>query len=201
MKSACGVAQAVIALQLWIVLFSIGLFVSSKPHIVAIQNIFSWRELVICNLVYTPTNTAILTCLAAIIGGCSSRLLTSQTDTSVNAPENRMYLLESPYSSMLRGFAIYLIFIAGAYISASSPFDNPTPEQYTRVGGIMGAIAFAAGYDPRIFRSILTVVIPKSSEPDTIKPSQKNVEKTDFAENFPDRRVLPIPANRVDNNS
>lgn len=124
------------------------------------------RAFAVTVCVYTPTSVAFLALLAAFIGGCASNLTFSPSEASressepadERAQQRMLFLTENPLASMLRGFLVYLGFIAGVYITADAPFANPTASQFVRFAGTMSLVAFAVGYDPLKFQDLLTVL-------------------------------------------
>jgi len=66
---------------------------------------------------------------------------------------------ENPYSSMLRGLVVYFAFLAGVFVATATAFaDNPvSPQQYALSVGVVSLIAFIVGYDPTVFRSLLSI--------------------------------------------
>jgi hypothetical protein len=164
-KSAVATASTgVIGLVAWVAIFAAGLTVDSAPYRRALSESFSLWSLLQTTLVYTPLNAALLTVLAALVGGCSSYLNTAarKPDMSEKAPgENAkrlFFLAEWPVASMMRGFLVYLASIAGIYITTDDPFVAPTPAQYVRVVGLLSFVGFALGYDPTLVDNLLSKV-------------------------------------------
>lgn len=151
----------------WLVTFGLGLFISSEPHRQALQQGFNWQAFIASLLIYTPTNIAVLCLLASFCGGCASRLIVSETmekpglNPEGNPPgpvlDTQIYMSESPFSSMFRGFVVYVTFLAGVYITSPEPFGSPTPDQYARAAGTTSLLAFVVGYDPTFFRSFISL--------------------------------------------
>jgi hypothetical protein len=71
--------------------------------------------------------------------------------------ESEIYMRENPVSSMLRGFVVYIAFLAGVYVGTNAPFADPTQEQYARAAGTTSLLAFIVGYDPTIFRQLISL--------------------------------------------
>jgi hypothetical protein len=97
-----------------------------------------------------------------LIGGCASLLLyygsvdqNGERNGADQHPERRSFLLENPLSSMLRGFVVFVAFVAGVYVGTDTPFADPTQEQYARMAGTLSLFAFLVGYDPTIFRELI----------------------------------------------
>jgi hypothetical protein len=152
----------------WILLFSAGLFVD------------------------TPTNAALLTCLAGLAGGISSRLTYGrfvEDPLGIEATEKLtvadvLVRTENPVASMLRSFIVYFIFVAGlALASPQNPFSEPTQDQYFRFAAMVSVLGFVVGYDPSVFNSLLRKlpwIREQQQEPATVKadgtPSQSQKE-------------------------
>ena len=154
------------ALLAWLLLFAAGLSIDSQPYrdqIAAPPSAGDGADaprgprlsaLVLVTALYTPLNAALLTILAALIGGCTSYLTFSRDPTGTTALEvarsapTLVFLTEVPFASMLRGFLVYVAAIAGIYITTENPFDATTPAQYVRVVGLLSFVGFVIGYDP-----------------------------------------------------
>lgn len=163
-KRAAGAAGAgILGLLLWLVTFAAGVTVNSAPYRKALSESFSFTALFQTTLVYTPLNAALLTVLAALVGGCSSYLTTVRQPRPLESVSGhdakRLYFLaEWPVASMLRGFLVYVSSIAGIYITTDDPFSAPTPAQYVRVVGLLSFLGFALGYDPTLVDNLLSKV-------------------------------------------
>jgi hypothetical protein len=55
---------------------------------------------------------------------------------------------------MFQGILVYFAFLAGVFITSSATILKPTAESYTQAAGIVSMLAFLAGYDPGVFRSL-----------------------------------------------
>ncbi len=161
---------AVIALLLWIVLFSAGLLMDSSPYRTRIVNgPFTMRDFTAAILLYTPSNVALLSVVSGFLGGCASKLagpgdVVAKLELAQSKGDQRaardlerrmMYLSESPATSMLRGFLVYIGVISGILLLISDPFKDPTAEQFIRTAGLVSAIAFVMGYDPTRFEEMI----------------------------------------------
>lgn len=170
MKTHTIVPLGLLAVLGWVFHFVCGLLMKSAPYREQLAeakdplSLSSASLALKCAFIYTPTNVAGLTMFAAFVGGCASRLLYSVEDYAhregadrpgLQAPARSIFLLENPFSSSLRGFAVYLAFLAGIYITTDAPFSDPTQAQYARIGGLLSLIAFVVGYDPTLFRAIV----------------------------------------------
>ena len=128
---------------------------------------------------FTPTNIVLLSCFAALVGGCASNLIYDQPADGKNLqpaiPNERLfYLIENPFASMLRGFAVSLTFLAGIYITSNMPFSPGAASgedaakvlldqlaranQYARIAGTVSLLAFSVGYDPTLFKRFISML-------------------------------------------
>ena len=148
----------------WILLFSAGLFVETKPFRDELTRAFNIGDLFIVCLCYTPTNAALLTCLAGLAGGISSRLTYGsflEDPAGIRATDKLtvtdvLVRTENPIASMLRSFIVYFIFVAGlAIASPQNPFSEPTQDQYFRFAAMVSVLGFVVGYDPSVFNSLI----------------------------------------------
>jgi hypothetical protein len=163
------------ALALWAALFGLGLLVPSTNPLDYIRNNFSWRTLndwrILAKtvVIYTPTNLLFLTCLSSYIGGCAStvfyvNILKRYEGRPPVQYSSNFYFYETPFSAMLRGFPVYLAFLATAYVTSNEPFKGTTPEQYVRIAALTGILSFAVGYDPRVLKQVLMPFLPRQRE-------------------------------------
>jgi hypothetical protein len=149
----------------WIGLFTAGLFIDAKNYSGQLSKDFDIGSLIVVCIVYTPTNAAMLTCLAGLAGGISSRLTYERLVANdgdgrfriEEFPKERLIVwVENPLASMLRSFVVYLLFVAGlAVASPQNPFADPTPAQYLRFAAMVSVVGFLAGFDPSVFSTIL----------------------------------------------
>ena len=107
----------------------------TKPFRDQLAKGFDLGDLFRVCLCYTPTNAALLTCLAGLAGGISSRLTYDrfvEDPLGIEATEKLtvadvLVRTENPVASMLRSFIVYFIFVAGlALASPQNPFSEPT---------------------------------------------------------------------------
>jgi hypothetical protein len=160
----------------WMMIFGAGILVNSKPFRDKLAASFDWVVLLQTLATFTPTNVALLAVLSGFIGGCASLLLygartsavmTSAESGKLSLDEDRMnFLTENPVGSAVRGFAVYLAFLAGTVLGANAPFDVTTQDQYIRMAGAVGIIAFAVGYDPTFFRQFISSLPGRKSKAD-----------------------------------
>ncbi|MBS1747470.1 MAG: hypothetical protein JST21_14985 [Bacteroidetes bacterium] len=147
----------------WITLFSIGMVIDSSVFRNTLTSDFSWYKLSMTLLTYTPSNIALLCLASAFIGGCSSMLVITkisnansdnETDDAMNT---KILNNETPVNAMFQGILVYFAFLAGVFITSSNAILKPTAESYTQAAGIVSMLAFLAGYDPTMFRSLMSL--------------------------------------------
>lgn len=166
-------ALGVVSMLMWIALFSAGLLIDSEPYRKGLLNKeVTVHDLLLAALLYTPTNVALLRMLAGLMGGCSSLMydhgdLQEQIKNAEAEGNHQMagrltlrlsYLSESPFSSMLRGFLVYLAIISGILLAISDPFKVTSANQYIRLVGLFSVIAFVMGYDPTRFEDLINTL-------------------------------------------
>jgi hypothetical protein len=149
----CGISAAIF----WLMTFQAGLLVSSKPfrdeigrgHL-TVHN-FSWTL-----LSYTITNIAFLCWIAGIVGAVGR--LAISPPRPIRKPEKQglgqHQLTEICSTAVLRGFLIYLLFLAGVFISTSNPFEY-TQEQYARMAGTISILSFLVNYESSFFSHLM----------------------------------------------
>jgi hypothetical protein len=199
-----------LAVGLFVLLFSAGLFLDSHPYVDALKEMNfiapaaddasaktassepppvstagvstgfglppvpdSARTFFYAVVLYPPTNALLLTLLAGFLGGCTSNLAfdnykarlkekqeeaerTGKTvETHEVDVERAAVASESPFASMIRSLVVYLLFMAGMFITSADPFDSGTASQaeragqYVRFATTITAFAFAVGFDPK----------------------------------------------------
>jgi hypothetical protein len=152
----------------WIIMFSLGILVNSKPYRDSVLNDFDFANFILSILTFTPTNIALLCIISAFAGGCASRLVIGGIpkesapevpDAEKDKTDTNIYMNENPFSSMLRGLVVYFAFLAGVFVATPTAFaDNSvSPQQYALSAGVVSLIAFVVGYDPTVFRSLLSI--------------------------------------------
>jgi hypothetical protein len=166
-------AIGIFSLIAWINLFGAGLLMSSRPYRDNLLTSFNWLDFFLAACLYTYTNVALLTCLAGIIGGASSRLTFEAYQTNEDSPgetadrskqlssSSLAYRAESPVASMCRSFMVYLLYIAGLAIGVpggKESLENTSPDQYLRMAGMLSLLGFAVGYDPTVFKSLWGII-------------------------------------------
>ena len=152
----CGI----IAVTGWLIFFGLGLFISSKPFRDILGNGLNWYALFISLLTYTPTNIAFLCMAASFCGGCSNNLFVVKSMAKDGVKEEiatNITLQQNPLNCIIRGFVVYIAFLAGMYVLVNSPFENPTPEQYAKAAGVVSILAYVVGYDQSNFLNLLNL--------------------------------------------
>src|SRR5260370_18641172 len=87
MKKRTVIILGAIGMALWLLVFGLGILVASKPYRDQLAKAFDWASLLKAIVTFTPTNVAILSMLAGLLGGCSSFLLYSDTAESTGGGE------------------------------------------------------------------------------------------------------------------
>ena len=155
------VTSGIIAVLVWFVLFGLGMFISSKPYRDALVQNPEWASFFISLLTYTPTNIAFLSLAAAFCGGCSSNLSIAVkikiNETQDNSAAPEIISSQNPFNCMLRGFVVYIAFLAGMYIIVNAPFAAPTQEEYARAAGVVSLLAYVTGYDQSNFLNLISL--------------------------------------------
>lgn len=163
-------AIGIASMLTWVGLFSAGLLIDSEPYRTALlKNDLTVINFLFAALLYTPTNVALLSMLAGLLGGCASlmydqkelheQIRNAEKDGKLEIAKRlsvrASYLSESPVSSMLRGFLVYLAIISGILLAISSPFEETSADQFIRLAGLFSVIAFVMGYDPTRFEDLI----------------------------------------------
>lgn len=148
----------------WIVLFSLGMLIDSSHYRTTLTTDFTWFKFIMTMLTFTPSNIAILCLVSAFTGGCASLLVIKKAkkalglDEAANAKSSsQIYMSENPFSSMLRGILVFFAFLAGVFVTSSNALSAPTAQAYTQAAGVVSMLAFLVGYDPTIFRSLVSI--------------------------------------------
>lgn len=167
MKKRAELVVGFICVVLWILLFGAGLMVPSENYRKSLEQSFTVSNFLKAGLLYTYTNVAMLTCLAGLMAGISSRLTfreyevfdKAHEDSAQAASTSMAYRQENPLSSMLRSFVVFLTYVAGVAIGApggTEVLSNTTADQYARVAALLSLTGFAVGFDPTLFGSFLS---------------------------------------------
>ena len=158
--SKFGKALTFAAIILWIVIFLAGLIINSAPYrermTLRAPNVFAGiANWIVVLFVYTPTNVAILSIFAGLLGALGRRatLHVITPDKDEEFPEDPI----NPYlSGVVRGFIVYLLIISGMIIVLESPPISPTaPDQYVRLATVISVASFIVSYNPRYFGKLL----------------------------------------------
>ncbi len=158
LMGTCGVV-------LWIVLFSLGMLIDSSQYRTTLSTNFTVFKFVMTMLTFTPSNIAILCLVSAFTGGCASLLVISKARRDLGLDEqpnqnkatSQIYMSENPFSSMLRGILVFFAFLAGVFITSSNALTAPTAQAYTQAAGVVSMLAFVVGYDPTMFRTLMSI--------------------------------------------
>jgi hypothetical protein len=167
-RSSIMIIMGITGTLSWIIMFSLGILINSKPYRDSVLNHFDFTNFMLSILTFTPTNIALLCIIAAFAGGCASRLVIGGIpgqsalegpDAGKDKTESHIYMNENPFGSMLRGLVVYFAFLAGVFVATPTAFtDNSvSPQQYALSAGVVSLIAFIVGYDPTVFRSLLSI--------------------------------------------
>ncbi len=158
--SSLGKGLTVATIILWVVIFLAGIVINSAPYrdkmAAKAPNVFTWiANWFIVLFVYTPTNVAILSIFAGLLGAlgrCATlHVITPSRDEEF--PEDPI----NPYlSGVVRGFIVYLLIISGMIIILESPPISPTgPAQYVRLASVISVASFIVSYNPKYFGKLL----------------------------------------------
>lgn len=143
----------------WIGCFAAGIVVNTQPYrgMLADPATISysaaagaWLVVVTC---YTITNTAILSCLAAVIGSLAARSLVRG---------QRKAPLRACFDALMYGFFVYLVVVSGLLLFTTEAITEASQAQYVRLAGVISAVAFLTGYDPSIFKRLIDYVRTQS---------------------------------------
>ena len=152
-------ALAVLAVVGWVVVFTVGVTMSSQPYRDLLETGRSALEIGMALLAtlftFTPPNVAILCCVSGVIGEQTRRLSRrSRVDPGAGARAIR-----GPLSSaLLRGFCVFTAILAGVLVLSGSQLIAPSQDQYVRLAGTGSLFAFLAGFRPRLVAQLLTRV-------------------------------------------
>jgi hypothetical protein len=154
----CGVV-------VWVILFSLGMLIDSTIYRTSLGSKFTISNFIVTVLTFTPTNIAILCLVSSFTGGCASLLVISKANKVIRADEQEngnkvdslIYMSENPFSSMLRGVLVFFAFLAGVFVTSSTALSSPTLQAYTQAAGVVSMIAFIVGYDPTLFKSLISL--------------------------------------------
>jgi hypothetical protein len=158
-----GKGLTIAMIILWIVIFLAGIIINSAPYrermTVKSPHIFAWfANWIIVLFVYTPTNVAILSIFAGLLGALGRRatLHIIKNDKEEEFPEDPI----NPYlSGVIRGFIVYLLIISGTIIILETPPISPTaPDQYIRFATIISVASFIVSYNPKYFGKLFHYV-------------------------------------------
>ena len=168
MQKRLELVMGVICVVIWILLFGAGLMIPSEIYRKGLEQSFTLYNFFMAGLLYTYTNVVMLTCLAGLLGGLSSRITFRDYEDATGEENNKStkpvsvsmaYRKENPLASMFRSFVVFLVYIAGIAIGAPSGtevFSKTGPDQYARVAGLLSLMGFTVGFDPTVFGTLLS---------------------------------------------
>lgn len=154
--STSEVLAGLIAICVWFTLFVAGFSFPTKAyrHILMGdagigEKLPAFFVVVFC---FTPTNAAMLCCVASVLGGIFRRMRARQRQRLV-APSLLVLLL----SLVFQGFVVYLVMASGilSFGGLGHFFDNPTRDQYIRLAATCSLISLMIGYSPGLFNSLM----------------------------------------------
>jgi len=87
----------------------------------------------------------------------AEKVLGLDKDTNHPKTTSHIYMSESPFSSMLRGIVVFFAFLAGVFVTSSSALTAPTAQAYTQAAGVISLLSFIVGYDPTMFRTLISI--------------------------------------------
>lgn len=157
-----GIA-GIVAVILWLGIFLLGLMINSQPYRDKVgAGSWDFFDIWMVFVTYTVTNVAILCCLAGIIGSTSNLFLILKKKAKNGEYPDGEYNTSNPiFAGILRGFLIYILFLAGVYAGASDPFAMTTAEQYARMAGTVTLLSFIISFEPSFLRSIIGIASKK----------------------------------------
>lgn len=172
--SKAEATAAALILVGWLVLFSGGIMVDTRPYRYAISPEGLWamegttsqseryvppgatpdliESWAIVLFFYLPVNLALICVMAGALGSLGNR-------ANLQGDGDQRYSTDtsSPYASaMLRGFFIYLFLTSGLLLLDDNPFDHPSPGQYIRLAGFLSLMSFVVNYQPHVFNQLIT---------------------------------------------
>ena len=155
-------------LCLWIIFFAAGLVIDTSPYRKKMADSKCWSissSLVVLTC-YTPTNVAVLCCLAGLLGALGSQVKLGPD----SAPQEGFDKTNPLLSALIRGFLVYIVLISGTLILLPDPFPDPSisgsvhdksniRELYIRLAGLVSLVSFVVSYNPKIFVTVLKKII------------------------------------------
>ena len=156
-----------LSLVLWLAVFLVGTLVGSAPYRTRFASFEGgvWATIgngLLVVLTYTLTNVGLLCVLAGVLGVLGRKaVLDCDAEPEEQAGQDAE---QSKHSAVLRGFLVYLAFIAGVLIIGENPAEQ-TQAQYVRLAGLISVMGFLVSYQPRIFGRILQRVSGTLAEP------------------------------------
>ena len=120
------------------------------------SKIWAWFVVLTC---YTPTNIAILCCLAGLLGASGNQVKLGPDSHKTDGLDRTYPLL----SALTRSFFVYIVLISGTFVLLPDPFPDPylpgstqhSPaemrELYIRLAGLVSLLSFVVSYKPKHF--------------------------------------------------
>lgn len=160
-----------VVLVLWIVSFTLGLFVPTADMRTALLTgtasaTASVGYFFAVGVSYTLTNVLFLACLASFLGCMAHRWQVGDDfePGPAHAPvvgATRVYL-----AALLRGFFLYLAFISGfLLVSTEETIKNTEFAQYIRIAGMTSIVGFIVGYDPNLLVRLMHRILSLANLP------------------------------------
>lgn len=152
-KRALYAVYLVLSIVLWMVLFTFGVHVNTRP----IRNnwgstgTISLINFLVILLCWTWSNLMILCCTCAVIGELGRTFVSSRSK------------IINIRSAIIKGFLVYLLALTGQLVAVGTlPGDynqtNPLlmiDAAYFRFAGFVSLISFMVGYSPRLFSNMM----------------------------------------------
>lgn len=150
------VCAGLMAMCLWFGLFVAGTFIGTKNDRQTLAGEASAGEkaqaLLVVLFCYTPTNAAMLCCIASVLGGIFRRMRSRQRQRLL-CPSLSVLLL----SLLFQGFVVYLVMASGilSFGGWDHFFEHPNRDQYLRLAATSSLISLMIGYSPGLFNSLM----------------------------------------------
>lgn len=169
--------MGVLSIGVWVTVFGIGAIVPSEPYRTVlgsheISSLARGAALIAAIVTYTPTNIAILCCVASITGSSGIR-----HDDS----------LEKYRSSVVRGFFVYILLMSGLLLISGDPFNAPTQSQYIRLAGMSAVFGFIVGWHPGVVAKLMdnvmqAVKLKDATQKTTVVQTTEMHQETDISQ-------------------
>ncbi len=169
-KKQFYIVAGVIISFIWIALFLIGLLVDSDYYRVAINyDFYDLKDIIVTFLSFTLSNVALLAFFSGLLGGITSRLVSTKGfKISQDELENKGVhhsLIENPFISAIRGIIIFIGLLSIQYatsfteLTAAPKESEPKKEQISKSEKplVIDSVLIKAPKDST------SIIIPKSS--------------------------------------